>query len=126
VGPLDVHWERLIERFPQARLLQVNGSGALVTLPTVDLPAGWNKESTSVRFLAPQGYPFAKPDCFWADGDLRLASGAIPHASNTSNPIPGDPTGGLWFSWHTDHWNASRDDLLTWLASIRERLGRVQ
>jgi hypothetical protein len=126
MGPLDVHWERLQGRFPQARLLQVNGSGALVTVPEIGLPAGWNKTSSAIRFLAPQGYPFAKPDCFWADGDLRLASGAIPQASNASNPVPGDDTAGLWFSWHTDHWNASRDDLLTWLASIRERLGKVQ
>jgi len=31
----------------------------------------------------------------------------------------------LWFSWHTQQWNANRDDMLSWLASIRERLSRL-
>jgi hypothetical protein len=33
--------------------------------------------------------------------------------------------GALWFSWHAQHWNASRDDLLTWVASIADRFSKV-
>jgi hypothetical protein len=112
-------------RCPEAQLLTVNGSGNLITVPTLALPPGWNKGTTSVHFLAPNGYPFSKPDCFWADSDLRLASGALPQSTNLSTPVPGLGTQALWFSWHTDNWNASRDDLLTWIASIKDRLSRV-
>jgi hypothetical protein len=125
MGPVDLHVERLRARIPNSIVREVPGNGTLISIPATPLAPGWNKESTEIHFLAPQGYPFAKPDCFWADLDLRLASGALPKASNESNPMPGLGKGALWFSWHTEHWNAGRDDLLTWVASIRERLSQV-
>jgi hypothetical protein len=125
MGPLDLHVQRLVERVPHATAQEVHGHGTLISIPAVALAAGWNKPATEVHFFAPQGYPFAKPDCFWTDIDLRLASGALPQATNQGNPIPGLGKTALWFSWHVDPWNASRDDLLTWLASIRARLAKV-
>lgn len=122
--PLDVHVERLRARYANARVLAVNGSGSLISLPDVSLVGGWSKAATEVHFFAPEGYPYAKPDCFWADEDLRLANGAMPQATNLNAPAGLGRTG-LWFSWHTDHWNAGRDDLLTWVASIKDRLGRA-
>ena len=88
------------------------------------MPAGWNKPQTAVHLMAPQGYPFAQPDCFWAEQDLRLSSGAFPQNANLTNPIPhlGQPM--LWFSWHLQTWNATRDDLMTWLTVIRQRLAQ--
>jgi hypothetical protein len=124
MGPLQIHIERLLRRRPDAQVQEVNGSGTLVSLPAFALPEGWSKPSTAIHFFAPQGYPYAKPDCFWADSDLRLASGAMPQSANTNTPITGVGRAALWFSWHTDHWNASRDDLMTWIASIKERLSR--
>lgn len=124
MGPLDVHVERLRARYANARVLAVNGSGSLISLPDVSLVGGWSKAATEVHFFAPEGYPYAKPDCFWADEDLRLANGAMPQATNLNAPAGLGRTG-LWFSWHTDHWNAGRDDLLTWVASIKDRLGRA-
>ncbi len=97
----------------------------MVSLPSLHLPQGWNKTKTAIHFFAPQGYPFAKPDCFWADEDLRLTGGSIPQNANCGTPMAGLGKAALWFSWHTDHWNASRDDLLTWVASIKDRLSRV-
>lgn len=69
-------------------------------------------------------YPFAQPDCFWADEDLRLSSGGVPQNANLANPIPylGQPM--LWFSWHLQSWNAARDDLMTWLTVVRQRLAQ--
>lgn len=125
MGPLDVHLQRLRARCPDAETRLVNGSGMMVSLPAVILPEGWSKPATAVHFFAPQGYPFSKPDCFWADEDLRLKSGALPQAANFSTQMPGLGKQALWFSWHTEHWNASRDDLLTWIASIKERFSRV-
>jgi hypothetical protein len=98
-------------------------SGAhLVTVPHYPVPPGWNQAQTTIGFIAPVGYPYAKLDCFWADPGLRLATGAMPLASN-SNPIPETALNSLWFSWHLEQpWNPNADNLLTWLAAIGERL----
>ena len=93
----------------------------LITVPDIPLQGGWSKNSTSVRFFAPVGYPHAQPDCFWADSDLRLVSGAMPQATNIS-PIPGDGSASLWFSWHVSRWSPNRDSLLTYLKVIQNRL----
>jgi hypothetical protein len=125
MGPIDLHVQRLLARVPEATAREVQHHGTLISIPAITLVAGWNKPATDVHFFAPQGYPYAKPDCFWADHDLRLASGALPQNTNQANPMPGLAQAVLWFSWHVDQWNASRDDLLTWLASIRARLAKV-
>lgn len=125
MGPLEIHVQRLKDRFPDAQVCEVPGSGTRVTLPALTVPNGWNKQLTAVHFFAPVGYPFAKPDCFWTDEDLRLASGTLPQNANCENPMPGLEKRALWFSWHMEQWNASRDSLLTWLASINERLVRA-
>jgi hypothetical protein len=121
MGPFDLQFAKLVARFEQAVAQDVPGVGKVVTIPRVPLPAGWNKGETSVHFIAPEGYPFARPDCFWADEDLRLGSGAAPQASSTPNLIPGIGRSGLWFSWHLQEWNANRDDLLSWFAVIKNR-----
>ena len=55
MGPLDIHMQRLTARRPDAEVREVSGSGMLVSLPSLALPAGWNKPSTAVHFFAPQG-----------------------------------------------------------------------
>lgn len=93
----------------------------LIKVAQVDLPPGWNKRTTSIQFLAPVGYPFATPDCFWADSDLRLANGNPPTGSNLQAIVD---TGeqGLWFSWHVQSWNPNRDTLMTFFKVIEQRL----
>lgn len=124
IGPLEVHLQRLRARHPDARMLDLPGSGSVITVPNFSLPPGWSKSSTDVHFWAQPGYPYSKLDCFWVDPDLRLASGMTPHASGFGNG-PAVLNGNVWFSWHTDHWNAGRDDFNTWMASIRERLNKA-
>src|SRR6266850_1845514 len=88
--------QRLQKEFPNARLEARPDGSFLVVIPEVPLPQGWNKDRTTIIFHAPVGYPAAKPDCFWADADLRLAGGASP--KNTGFQPP--PTGAepkLWF-----------------------------
>jgi hypothetical protein len=94
---------------------------AVLTIPNFPLPAGWSKPTATIRFVAPVGYPHAKPDCFWADPDLRLQSNAMPQATNIT-PIPGTAISNLWFSWHTTHWDPNRDSLITYLNVVRQRL----
>jgi len=89
MGQVDSQLERLRLRFGEIRAHEVAGVGWVIRVPQVVLPAGWNKQSTNVSFIAPQGYPFAKPDCFWTDADLRLANGALPQNAQLNNPMPG-------------------------------------
>jgi hypothetical protein len=123
MGPVDIHIQRLMDRVPQATATQLTGASWVVRVPGVKLPPGWSKPETAVHLVVPEGYPYSRPDCFWADEDLRLATNALPQNSALSNPIPGlqVPSPLLWFSWHLENWNASRDDLITWLKVINRR-----
>lgn len=123
IGPLEVHLQRLRARYAGASMQDLQGGGSVITVPNISLPQGWCKPITAVHFWAQAGYPYSRLDCFWADPDLRLASGGMPQASGFGNGPP-MLNGNVWFSWHTDHWNAGRDDFNTWMASIRERLNR--
>lgn len=109
---------------PTARKLP-NGS-SLITVPGVEIGPGWNQNVVTVLFVAPPGFPAARPDCFWVEPTgLRLASGGTPHASNDSNPIPGDDPPGrrtTWFSWHLETWNPNTDTLATFFNAIMVRL----
>lgn len=125
MGPVDLQLQRLKERFPDASWRETPGVGHVITLPQFGLPPGWNKQICRVCFIAPQGYPYAKPDCFWTDQDLRLASQAgVPRNTGTNATSP-ELAAMLWFSWHAEQWNASSDDLLSWVASIRRRLSSL-
>lgn len=124
-GIVTMQLDELRERFGAVHAQGMASGTTLVTVPDVRLPQGWSKCSTTVRFLIPPGYPHAQPDCFWADADLRLASGAIPQNS-ALNAIPESQEQGLWFSWHlTTAWHPNRDTLSSWMNSVKDRLGRV-
>ena len=113
-------------RFVAAEVLQMASGTMLVTVPDVALPKGWSKPSTTIRFLVPASYPFAQLDCFWAEADLRLASGGSPQNA-AANPIPEAGQVGLWFSWHlTTPWNPNRDTLSSWMNVILERMRQIR
>lgn len=114
-----------------------NGAGAnrlpsgahLVTIPDVRMPRGWNRESVTVLFVAPPGYPAAQPDCFWVEPrGIRLENNATPQGSNDSNPIPEvSPLRNVtWFSWHLQHWNPNNDSLVTYFNVIMQRFGQLR
>lgn len=119
--PLEQQFDLLKANYPQAGLLVLPSGAGLVTVPTVRLPPGWSQSTTNIKFLAPAGYPFAKPDCFWAEAQLRVQGNAMPQASNVT-PIPETGEVALWFSWHTAQWNPNRDTLLTYFNVIKNRL----
>lgn len=119
--PLQQQFELLRATYPDATLEMLPSGAALVTVPEVELPRGWSQPATTVRFLAPVGYPLARPDCFWADVGLRLEGGAMPSATNLT-PIPEVNVPQLWFSWHVGQWNPNRDGLLSYFRVVLERL----
>jgi E2/UBC family protein E len=122
-------FERLKQRYPDATLDPLPSGSALLTIPNVPLPAGWSTAISTLRFIVPNGYPGPSPDCFWADERLALANNQQPQASQI-NQIPETPHRGRWFSWHVvenaRNWNPSRDDLLTYVGIIMDRLRRPQ
>jgi hypothetical protein len=127
MGILDTQLDQLRQRYAIVDAKALGSGTTLVTIPGVPLPAGWNKPASTIRFLVPAGYPFAALDCFWADEDLRLASGQLPTNSGCPNPIPESGQSGLWFSWHlTTPWNPNRDTLSSWVNSINDRMRQVR
>ena len=119
--PTQQQFEVLRSVAPQAMLQALPDGSHLVTIPEYELPDGWSKSIVDIKFIAPVGYPLARPDCFWADLDLRLCNGNPP--MNTGNtPVPYETTGHLWFSWHVATWNPNNDNLLTYFYVIKRRL----
>jgi hypothetical protein len=119
--PIEEQFEVLRTSVSEASLEKLPDGTHLVVVQGVRLPNGWSKKAVDVKFHVPAGYPFAKLDCFWADPDLRLASGANP-MNTGSNAIPHVASPHLWFSWHVGTWNPNIDNLLTYFYVIRRRL----
>lgn len=119
------HFSQLQTAFPGASWSEGN-AGFVVHVPGMptEPPGGWNMAATGVWFVAPENYPQAAPDCFFADRGLRLAAGTQPTNTSVDNPQLGSPL--LWFSWHVARWLPNRDNLVTYVNVIRERLRQAQ
>lgn len=109
----------LRERYADARVEQIPGAGRVCIIPAVPTGPAWTPDQTEIRFLIPQGYPQARPDCFYATSDLELNSGRPPQ--NARPQRLGDTTY-LWFSWHLRAWDPSHDDLTRFARSCERRL----
>jgi hypothetical protein len=118
--PFQQQFEILINDYPNAIYQQLPSGAILVIVPNFCLSPGWTQSATTIKFLAPVGYPFARPDCFWADDQLRLANGGMPQNSNITL-IPETNYNQLWFSWHVAQWNPNRDNLSTYIKVIQNR-----
>jgi hypothetical protein len=118
---LEEQFCALQEVFPSATMTPVDGVH-LVNIPSVELPTGWSSSSTSICFIVPHGYPYAPPDCFWADKDLKIAPEHPPQNAQIGYVVPGQPNPStLWFSWHVQAWKPASCDLLTYVKIIRNR-----
>src|SRR5690349_20755721 len=114
MGPIDIQFEQLRQKYPGATLQPLPDGSAIIRIPNIPLNAErWNNNSTTVYFVAPVGYPAAKPDCFWTDADLRLRNGNSPKNTGNQPLPPGIAAPTLWFSWHAASWNANSDSLRT-------------
>jgi Prokaryotic E2 family E len=111
--------EGLQRSHSEARVLSQPDGTAIVVVPNVALPAGWNRVQTCVRWVLSQAYPAAQPDCFYTDAELRVGNGGMP--TNTGMQQLGDAQL-LWFSWHLRvSWRPGRDDLRTYLRFVESR-----
>jgi hypothetical protein len=125
MNPVEKQFEVLKAYEPTATLEFFPEGFYIISIPNIKLPAGWSKENTQIKFIAPVGYPLARPDCFWADTDLRLANGNMPQNAQP-NATPPVLSGYLWFSWHLSTWNPNNDNLLTYINVIKRRLSVPQ
>jgi hypothetical protein len=120
MNPFETQFAALQADFPGAKSIPFDDGSYCVVIPNFSLPAGWSAKEVTARFIAPVGYPLSKPDCFWCDHGLTLATGI--GAQNTgSNPLPGEPAPLLWFSWHISSWSPNADTLRTYVRVIKNR-----
>jgi E2/UBC family protein E len=124
---IRAHFERLLARHSNATLTALPSGASLVAVPGLLIPAGWTASQVILRFLAPNGYPVAAPDCFWVEPVVKLANGKLPKNSQDNNPIRETSFKGHWFSWHAvpGAWSANNHDLLSWLGTCLDRLGHL-
>lgn len=123
--PAEEQIQQLVDQFPGTSWLKNPDGSYVVTIPDVKLPTGWNAKETTVRFVLPVGYPISRPDCFWTNPELRLASGSIPQNTG-NNQLPGSPTALLWFSWHVTKWSPNHDTVLTYFRVIMNRFNQLK
>ena len=129
--PLQEQFSILQAEHPQATMIPLQDGSHLIVVPAIGLSSAWSKSPVVVKFIAPVGYPFGRPDCFWTDHDLRLSNGNPPQCTGP-NPIPNNVntpysnTPHLWFSWHLQGWNANSDNLLTYLHVIKCRFNEAR
>ncbi len=119
---MDILTEQLCDiqqRYPRAQLDTAQGGARVLVVPDVPLCQGWNQASTTIRVLVAVGYPHVKPDCFYADPSLRLATGGEPASSNIQTAFGGQYR---WFSWHITSWNPTRGSLDQFLHVCESRL----
>ena len=118
--PAEEQIQELAKQFPGTTSVRAADGAYVIMVPNVELPEGWSSKTTTVRFVAPVGYPFSKPDCFWTDPGLSLIGGRNPQNTGAT-PLPYGPNPLLWFSWHTQKWSPNFDSLLTYFRVIRNR-----
>ena len=113
------------DKFTQATISHNADGSYVVSIPRFSLPPGWNKTHATIYFLVPVGYPQARPDCFWSDADLMLATGAPPQNTGTQGAT-GIPASLKWFSWHPQSWKPNSDTLLSYIGLIQKRFQELR
>jgi ubiquitin-protein ligase len=97
-----------------------------VLFKNVSLPEGWNRSSTDILILIPDGYPVSPPDNFSVDSGLRTASGSEPKNYGEGQHHFGREWG--QFSVHIlkETWSPSNDilngtNLITYMMVVVEK-----
>jgi hypothetical protein len=125
-SPLDIIGAQLAalqRRFPEARIEVASDGQRVLVVPNVSVGPGWNKDTLTVRVLLPVGYPHVKPDCFYTDGDLRLAAGAAPANGSLQSVFGGQY---WWFSWHINNWNPNSGSLDQYVRVCQQRFKEIR
>ena len=121
---IEEQLKELLEIHPQATITALPDGSTLVSVPNMRIPPGWNVPEATIVFVIPAGFPTARPDCFWTNPGVLLASGGQPANSNPQMP-PGGTVMMRWFSWHLQNWHPNRDTIYTYLDFCLDRFRRL-
>lgn len=82
----------------------------------------WDQNKTDLLVITHPTYPNAKMDMFWVNPPISLKSDKTVQAADTTE----DKLGINWlrFSWHVQSWNPGKDNLITYLDVVNDRLRR--
>jgi len=123
MDPVDIQLGEVRERFSGAAFTTSPDGARVLVVPGVSLPQGWNMGSVALRVAVPIGFPHVKPDCFYADANLRLADGGEPASSRVQAALGGSYR---WFSWHLSAWDPVRGSLGQYIHFCERRLKEVR
>jgi hypothetical protein len=100
----------LLRRFFPGAEWHPSGAGGWAKIPNYRFPPVWNRETDTVCFEVPTGYPGQAPYGFYVTAGLRMKeSGATPQSYQEGVATP---FGGFWgkFSWsHDGTWRPTGD-----------------
>lgn len=82
----------------------------------------WDPNKTDLLVITHPTYPNAKMDMFWVNPPISLKSGKTAQAAGTTEGKLG--INWLRFSWHVQSWNPGKDNLITYLDVVNDRLRR--
>lgn len=95
-----------------------------IVLKDYAIPADiWSSDKVDLLVIAHPSYPNPKMDMFWVDPAITLQNKNVPQAVSSVSKC-----GRTWqqFSWHVTTWNPAKDNLITYLDVINDRLQRNQ
>ena len=99
------------------------GDAIYVVIKDYPIPGRiWSRSSSDLLIVAHDTYPNSPLDMFWLDPPIsRRNGGAAPEGAGTETR-----NGREWqsFSWHVGGWNPARDNLVTYLDVVDDRLRR--
>lgn len=84
----------------------------------------WDIDKTDLLIITHPAYPNPKIDMFWVEPHLKLINGKTPKAAKVFE----NKLGRNWqrFSWHLGNWNPGKDNLITYLNDVNERLSKSE
>ena len=115
---LEPEIEKLRTEFGGCEVRPQPDGSVVLALGPVALDSGWGQAESRVFLVVPPGYPDQRPQSFFADGGLKLASGSEPKCSG-QNTVAGEPA--TYFCWNPQVWDPSKDDLWKYAKLMAER-----
>ena len=81
----------------------------------------WSTDKADLLVITHPSYPNPKMDMFLVDPAITLKNGTVPKATSSATKF-----GKTWqqFSWHVNKWNPAKDNLVTYLDVVNDRLKR--
>jgi len=103
----------------------IDGGMICVILSAFQLPSGFDRSQADLLLRLPGGYPDVQPDMWWFEPPVRFANGTSPPATDVTETHMGRN----WQRWSrhfsAGQWRSGVDCLETFLALIRNELGRT-